>query len=276
MHSIISDGTDTPEELLKSVKTSGIKIFSVTDHDSAKSGTIMRSLFREGDPLFITGVEFSCKDDKGKYHILGYGFDPESAAMKELSEYGHFLRIKKVKSRLDFLEKEFGFSFPDEEIGALFALDNPGKPHIGNLMVKYGYADTKENAINDYINCVHFKSDYVTPDMAINGIIAGGGIPVLAHPFYGSGDELIIGEDMDNRLKRLMEYGLKGIEAFYSGFSQKLRSEALSLADRYDLFVTAGSDYHGKNKLVKPGDTGLLNEAEYPKRLQLFLNQLCF
>ena len=236
----------------------------------------MKSLLCEGDPLFLTGVEFSCRDEEGKYHILGYGFDPESKAMKELSEYGHSLRIKKVKSRLDFLEKEFGFSFPDKEIESLFALDNPGKPHIGNLIVKYGYADTKENAINNYINRVHFKSEYVTPDMAIKGIIAGGGIPVLAHPFYGSGDELIIGEDMENRLKKLMEYGLKGIEAFYSGFSQKLRNDALSLADRYDLFVTAGSDYHGTNKLVKLGDTGLLKETEYPKRLKLFLARFGF
>ena len=271
MHSNISDGTDTPEELLENVKSSGIKVFSITDHDSFKSAIIMKRLLRKGDPLFISGIEFSCRDNEGKYHILGYGFNPESKSMKELTEYGQSLRIKKLKIRLDFLKKEFGFSFPNKEIETLFTLDNPGKPHIGNLMVKCGFADTKEDAINNYLNRLHLENDYLTPDRAISGIIAGGGIPVLAHPFYGGGDELIIGDNIENRLKSLIKYGLKGIEAFYSGFSQKLRNDALSLADRYNLFVTAGSDYHGANKLVKIGDTGLLDETEYPYGLRLFL-----
>ena len=94
---------------------------------------------------------------------------------------------------------------------------------------------------------------------------------MLAHPFYGSGDELIIGDEMDERLSRLTAYGLKGIEAFYSGFSKKLQKDALSLADRYDLLVTAGSDYHGENKLVKLGDTGLADKSKPPKRLSRFL-----
>lgn len=95
---------------------------------------------------------------------------------------------------------------------------------------------------------------------------------MLAHPFYGSGDELIIGKDMEDRLNRLLNCGLKGIEAFYSGFSEKLQKDALSLADRHDLPVTAGSDYHGENKLVKLGDTaGILEETELPGRIKRFL-----
>ena len=93
---------------------------------------------------------------------------------------------------------------------------------------------------------------------------------MLAHPFYGSGDELIIGKDMEDRLKRLLDFGLKGIEAFYSGFSVKLQKDALALADRYDMPVTAGSDYHGKNKLVELGDTGLCEGSEIPIRLARF------
>ena len=273
MHTAISDGSDTPEQLLKNLKAAGIKVFSVTDHDSVKSAKIMRALLREGDPYFIPGVEFSCRDEDGKYHILGYGFDPDGADINNVVDYGHSLRMKKVTARIDFLKSEFGFSFSEEDLKELFAHDNPGKPHIGNLMVKYGFADTKENAINKYINRIHFKGSNVRPEEAISGILASGGVPVLAHPFYGSGDELILGEDMEKRLKKLTGYGLRGLEAFYSGFSDKLRSEALSLAEKHDLLVTAGSDYHGRNKLVDLGDTGLSREEEYPEKLQLFLKQ---
>lgn len=272
MHTTFSDGSDAPEELLGKVKAAGIALFSVTDHDTAESGTVVRRLLRQGDPSFVTGVEFSCKDENGKYHILGYGFDPESAPITNVVKRGHDFRMAKLSARLDFLKKEFGFSFPDDEIQKLFSMNNPGKPHIGNLMVKLGYAPTKDEAIKKYIDRMRFEDEYVRPNEAIEGILGAGGIPVLAHPFYGSGDELILGDDMESRLRRLIGYGLCGIEAFYSGFSEKLRREAVLLSEKYDLFVTAGSDYHGKNKLVKLGDTGL-DGAEYPKGLLEFLER---
>ena len=274
MHTTVSDGTDTPEEILSRVKSKGLELFAVTDHDAVKGCQILRGILTEDDPRFLTGVEFSCKDEEGKYHILGYGYDPEAASIRKVVDTGHSYRMTKVQGRLDFLAKEFGFTFPEEEIETLLAMDNPGKPHIGNLMVKYGYTETKEEAIKAYIDKLRFRSQYVRPEEAIAGILGGGGIPVLAHPSYGSGDQIIVGEDMDRRLRRLMDYGLQGGEAFYSGFTAKLRGEMLSFAERYDLYVTAGSDYHGTNKLVVLGDTGLDSVTEPPKGLQRFLEAI--
>ena len=257
MHTLVSDGTDSPAELLSNVKAAGIGLFSVTDHDAFKACTILRDLLGPEDPAFLTGVEFSCRDEAGKYHILGYGFDPEAEPIRHVVATGHGYRMKKVLARMDFLETTFGFHFSQEDRDALFALDNPGKPHIGNLMVRYGYAATKEEAIRDYIDQIRFRSEYVRPEEAIEGILASGGIPVLAHPCYGSGDELILGPELEARVRRLTGFGLRGLEAYYSGFSAKLRGQVLALADRCGLCVTAGSDYHGTNKLVHLGDTGL-------------------
>ena len=64
MHSVLSDGTDTPEELLQHVREAGLELFSVTDHDSIKGGKIFPGMLSEDDPKFISGVEFSCKDEK--------------------------------------------------------------------------------------------------------------------------------------------------------------------------------------------------------------------
>lgn len=271
MHTTVSDGTDSPEKLPEKLRAAGITLFSVTDHDAVKAVQILRRILKAEDPFLIPGVEFSCKDEKGKYHILGYGYDPESPSIQAVVRHGHELRMKKVLARLEFLKTEFGFTFPEEEIANLLAQDNPGKPHIGNLMVQYGYAKTKEEAILEYINKLHFPSQYIRPEEAIGGILVAGGIPVLAHPFYGSGNELILGEDMENRIRDLMNYGLQGVEAFYSGFSEKLRTQMLALANKYRLYVTAGSDYHGTNKLVKLGDTGLSESAERPEGLARFL-----
>ena len=272
MHSVVSDGTDTPEEILSKVKSCGIDMFSVTDHDAVAGCCTVLGNLAPDDPAFITGVEFSCKDDHGKYHILGYNYDPDAQPINDVVALGHGYRMRKVNARLDFLRENFGFDFPKEEIDALLALQNPGKPHIGNLMVKYGYVSSKEDAINNYINKLHFKSDYVRPEEAITGILESGGIPVLAHPSYGSGDQLILGDEMDARLQRLTGFGLQGVEAFYSGFTPKLCKQMLDFADKYDLYVTAGSDYHGKNKLIELGDNNLPDKSDWPDRLTAFLN----
>lgn len=274
MHTTVSDGTDTPEEILSRVKEAGLELFSVTDHDAAKGCKRILARLAPGDPRFICGAEFSCKDEDGQYHILGYGFDPDSTPVRELIGLGHSYRINKVRARLDFLKREFGFSFPDEALGELFAQDNPGKPHIANMMVRYGYAKSKDQAIREHINKIRFRSEYVRPEEAIRGILGGGGIPVLAHPSYGSGDQIFIGGEMEARLRKLIGYGLAGVEAFYSGFTAKLRGEMLSFAQKYGLYVTAGSDYHGANKLVQLGDTGLNEVAELPEGMERFLRDV--
>ena len=274
MHSTVSDGSNTPAELLDCVRQSGLEFFALTDHDACKGSLQMIELLQEGDPGFITGVEFSCRDAEGQYHILGYGYDPASAPIREVIDNGHRVRMEKVQARLAFLRDRFGFDFPREELKKLLSLDNPGKPHIGNLMVKYGYARDKNQAIKEFIDQLHLQDQYLSPEEAIRGILASGGIPVLAHPVYGSGDQLILGEEMEQRLRRLMGFGLQGVEAYYSGFTKKLRAMMLELAGRYDLYVTAGSDYHGTNKLIPLGDTGLEDATQGPEGLQRFLREV--
>ena len=112
-HTTVSDGTDTPEVVLGRVKAKGLKMFSVTDHDAIKGCQIMQELLRPGDPQFICGVEFSCKDEQGQYHIMGYNYDPMAASMQQIIQLGHSYRMKKVNARLDFLKERFDIVFPD-------------------------------------------------------------------------------------------------------------------------------------------------------------------
>ena len=276
MHSTVSDGTDAPEALPGIMRSAGIALFSVTDHDAIKTAGMIRGALTDGDPAFIPGVEFSCGDGNGKYHILGYGFDPDDKAIRRVVDYGHNIRMGKVRERLGMLDAMFGIRFPGRDVNELLHLDNPGKPHIANLLIKYGYSGSIREAMREYIDPLRITEAHVSPKEAIAGIAAAGGVAVLAHPFFGSGDELIIGDEMDKRLARLKGYGLEGIEAYYSGFSSKLINEALYLADRYDLLITAGSDYHGSNKLVKPADTGLTPGVAYPPGLIRFLHRFGF
>ncbi|MBO5521434.1 MAG: PHP domain-containing protein [Eubacterium sp.] len=272
MHTTVSDGTDTPEEILIKVREAGIGVFSVTDHDAVRSSEIIQNLLRKDDPLFIPGSEFSCKDELGKYHILGYGYDSKAQPIRQLVMKSHENRMSKVWDRLDSLETVFGITFPEEEVMKLLARSNPGKPHMGNLMVKHGYAESKEIAIEQFIDKLPVKSRYIRPEEAIRAILDSGGIPVLAHPSYGSGSQRITGKDMEDRLVRLMAFGLQGVEAYYSQFSEELVDELLTLAGKFNLYVTAGSDYHGKNKPNVLGVTRLEAVSDGPEGLRRFLD----
>lgn len=275
MHTLISDGTDSLDDIIRKVREAGLDLFSVTDHDSIKGGILVPSMLAavpsEKRTPFLRGVEFSCKDELGKYHILGYGYDPAVSGIAEVVFKGHELRMRKTRARISFLQERFGFSFSEEEVQELLTKDNPGKPHIAKLMVQHGYAENIKQAISEYINKKEFENVHVHPEEAIEGILKSGGIPILAHPSYGDGDELILGEEMDQRLRRLMEFGIKGVEAYYSGFTPKIQEEVLNFADQYDLYVTAGSDYHGGNKMVELGWTNLDDVADAPAGLARFL-----
>lgn len=276
MHSTISDGTDTPEEMLGKVKAAGIDLFSVTDHDAIKACVSIKEILRADCPLFISGVEFSCKDSLGKYHILGYGYDSSAEAICSLVEEGHSSRMKKLGMRLDALRETFGIEFSDKDAAELYANNNPGKPHIAKLLVKYGFAETVNQAFADFLNKVKIPNIYIRPEKAISAILESGGIPVLAHPSFGSGDELIMGGDMDERLQRLIGFGIKGVEAYYSGFSPAMQKEILGFAEKYNLYVTAGSDYHGENKLVMLGDNNLVDIDQAPAGLHRFLEDVSY
>ncbi len=274
MHSTVSDGTDSPEEILQKVKDEGIELFSITDHDATKAAEIIPSLLKADSPRFISGAEISCRDEDGKYHILGYGYRPDGESIVALVEKTRSLRKYKVNQRLKFLDESFGFTFSEEDIEELLKNYNPGKPHIGKLMVKYGYVKTKEEGIEEYLNKKKFADCYIRPEEAIEAILNSGGIPVLAHPTYGDGGQLIQGEEMKKRLDKLVAFGIKGVEAYYSGFSFKMINEMLKFADDFNLYVTAGSDYHGSNKLVILGDNNLEPDMEYPDNLIRFIQDV--
>ena len=271
IHTTVSDGTDRPEEIIDRVREAGIDLFSVTDHDAMYSSEVVLQHLKAGDPRFIPGIEFSCRDELGKYHILGYAYDPHAETIRSIVETGHNTRVEKMGLRLDLIREKFGIVFSQEDRDLLFANHNPGKPHLANLLVRHGFAESISQAFRDYLDSLEVPAVYIRPEEAIRAVLQSGGIPVLAHPSYGSGDELIIGDEMEGRLRRLIGFGLAGVEAYYSGFTARLQNEMLRFAEKFGLYVTAGSDYHGSNKMIRLGHNHLEDAGEAPDGLHRFL-----
>ena len=275
IHTTASDGTDDPAVLLRNLKDKGIRSFSVTDHDTFSGCQPVAELVSR-DPWFrfTWGIELSCRDDHGKYHILGYGFRPEGESIRAAVQEAHENRMSKVRVRLDYLAEHFGIRLTEEELQALLANPNPGKPHFGNLLVQKGIAPDRDTAIRDYVNkcpTLHLALD---PGNAIREIRESGGIPILAHGYFGNGEQNLGMEELTERVDRLLELGLMGVECFYSRYTRQQQEDLLSLAEKRNLLISAGSDYHGTNKRVALGQTGLGEEADWPAGLRRLTEML--
>lgn len=255
LHSTASDGSDTPRELLEKVRESDLDIFALTDHDTYLGCLEIKKWLAPGDPTFLGGIELSCQDDLGKYHILGFGYNIEKPSIRDAVAVTHGARRIKAENRLRFLEETYGFTFTDEERQSILDNENPGKPHFAALLLKKGYVKEKQDAFT-LLDGYHGKERRLTPEEAIDAILEADGIPVLAHGILGEGSQHLTPEEIETRVSRLKGYGLMGLECYYSRYTEEDTETMLALAEKYNLMVTAGSDYHGKNKTVKLGESG--------------------
>lgn len=270
LHTTASDGSDTPDELLALATEVGISVISITDHDTLL-GSLDALKARVPGVKVITGIEFSCHcSDGGDFdcHILGYGFDPESGHIRKAIAHGREMRLFKLESRLKYLDSHFGIRFDEGEINWLHSLNSVAKPHLAGLLVKRGLADSIADAIDKYLKGDGFPDDRIDAREAIDAILASGGIPVWAHPLGGEREERLTLDELESRLKALLPLGLGGLECLYSRYSSEDEKRLIAIAERHGLLVSAGSDYHGKNKTVELGR--LCSDAEIdPSKISL-------
>ena len=258
LHSTFSDGTLGPDELIAQLRAQGISVFSLTDHDTMRGVSEIRKRDLRG-MTFINGIEFSCRTEAGKCHILGYGYDPESRAMRDIVEAGMAKRAAKMEKRIDYL-KERGIILTDEEMKTLEPLHSKGKPHLAAILVKRGLAQDNDEAIKEYVNPVHTGNSRIGAKDAVGAILRAGGIPVWAHPLGGQGEEAPSEDSFRSQLELLISYGIRGLECYYSKYSPKEAEKLAETAAENGLFASGGSDFHGG---AKPGlPAGRLNSRD--------------
>ncbi len=251
MHSTASDGTDSPAQLAEKVQAAGIQVFALTDHDTVTGAEQLAEHLPEG-VTFIPGIEFSCRMVSGKCHILGYRCDMAHSAFQEALVQGTALRRAKFEKRIDRL-REKGICFPEDELDRLRQIPGVGKPHLGNLMVRYGYAPDRQTAITEVIDRCATGSSRIAAETAVTAILASGGIPVWAHPLGGEGEKTIGPEQFESMLDELTGYGLMGLECWYSKYPLSLCEKLARVAQQHGLLISGGSDHHGTNKTIPLG-----------------------
>lgn len=263
MHSTASDGKDTPQELWEKVKAAGLEVFSLTDHDTLQGTMEMEKLVKADKSAvkYIRGIEFSCITPIEKCHILAYDFDYNNEFFQAMVQQSSDMRRKKFQQRIDFLADHYGIRFSDGDMEAMLRIGSVGKPHIAELMVKRGMADSLNDAIKSYINNCPTMDMRIPSEDVIHAIRAAGGVPVWAHPYGGVGEKRLSKEKFEAQLEFLKTTGLMGLECYYSRYNLKEVNELLNYARENELYVSAGSDYHGRNRfpaLATLNDEGVI------------------
>lgn len=266
MHSVFSDGSDTAEELISRVQESEISIFSLTDHDTLEGCLRVADLVP--DVLrFICGIEFSCRTSCGKCHILGYDYNLFHDSIQTVILQGKKLRRAKFQTRLDYLKNVHGIIFSEEVLRRLSELESVGKPHIARELVNLGLADTITEAIHLYLDGCRTGNDRVEAEEAIRAIRDAGGVAVWAHPLGGEGERHLSETEFSDQLEMLIYYGIQGLECYYSRYTWEEVTFLLKKAEEYNLLVSGGSDYHGRNKNIPIGR--LNTEGKYVGQAEL-------
>lgn len=258
MHTSYSDGSDSVSDLLDKILTTDIKVFSITDHDSILGSNEMETLLKQRNNdnhslSFIPGVELSCVTPKGKCHILGYDYDKNNQTFLSLLQKVKDMRKSNLDRRLEFLKDVHSITFSDKDINWLYTLNNAGKPHLAKLIINQGKATSISEAITKYLLACDTVSAKIPAKEGIDAILNAGGIPVWAHPLGGEGEKRTSLESFNNLFILLKEYGIKGLECYYSRYTLEEINFLKETAAMNGLLSTGGSDYHGLNKDIQLG-----------------------
>ena len=247
IHSTASDGQYTPTELVRMAKEKGVGLMAITDHDALGGVQEGQAAAAEAGIAFLPGIEISVKGAR-EMHILGYGIDvdaPEAAAM--CTEFQR-LRDERKYRILDYL-RERNVELTLEQVERQAGSSLIARPHFARAMVEAGYVSTVREAFDRYLGTPEFdkvERPKPAPEAGIAMIHAIGGVAVLAHPSSLGLEE----GPLEEQVKALIGWGLDGLECHYSKFTPEQSRFYLSLAKKYSLLVTGGSDFHGEK--VKP------------------------
>ena len=248
-HSSVSDGTDTPEELVRKAAAAGLDVVALTDHDTFDG---LNAAVAEGQRIgvqVLRGMELSCSRGGDSVHLLAYGADPLNAALRAelaLVRGGRKGRLTGVLMKL----AELGVPVSEAEVMAQVG-DSPsvGRPHIADAMIKAGHVGDREEAFDRFLaegGPAHVHRYAIELERGIDLVHAAGGVAVIGHP-WGRGREHVLPPALLSALAA--EHGLDGVEVDHQDHDASTRAQLRTLAAELGLLATGSSDYHGTGKL---------------------------
>lgn len=238
-HTTASDGQDTPAELVNFAVQQGVSILGVTDHDTIHALPELSTLSTEAGITLIPGVELSTTVDRAEVHVLGYFVDisdPDfTGALANLAQ----IRLNRIIRMIEKVQS-LGYDIDGDSIIAQAEFGSIGRPHVARALMHIGAVQDVNEAFDRFLKAGrpgYIPRDPFSPEDAVRLLVANNAVPVLAHPFSTN--------DIEGMVRRLVPEGLRGLETYYAEYSPEQHAHIRTIADKWNLIPTGGSDYHG-------------------------------
>ncbi|WP_061960838.1 PHP domain-containing protein [Demequina flava] len=258
-HSAVSDGTQTPADVMASAKDANLDIVALCDHDSMAGWDEARSAAQLHGIQFVPGMEVSTRAHGTSVHLLSYWHDRSAPDVDAMIAKTRDARIHRAQAIVELLAKDFPVTWADvvaQSGGAVTV----GRPHIADALVAAEVVADRSAAFTEILRpgsayyVPHYAPEVVS---AVKTMRAAGGVPVLAHPYAGRA-----GSELPTRvIERAVKAGLVGIEVDHRDHTDEQRGRLRALADQLGLVVTGSSDYHGTGKPNQLGENLTTEEA---------------
>lgn len=256
-HSTFSDGVLTPTELIELAHKRGVRVMSLSDHDTTEGlPEAFATAARHTDFMLIPGIEMSTDIPGSEVHILGHFIDwKDERFERELVN----LRKSRLGRARQMVERmaELGKPVAWERVESFAGEGSVGRPHIARALVEAGHVATVSEAFDLYLSRTgpaYVERERLTPNEVVEMLVSVKGLPTIAHP-----------RDLDNLeelLTKLKAAGLVGMEVYYQDYTPDIVEHLHALADKIGLIPLGGSDYHGfgGHHQREPGDIPLPDE----------------
>lgn len=258
IHSTASDGRLSPAEIVHTSVELGLTVIALTDHDTV-DGIAPALAEAKAFPWLkvIPGVEISTDMPSDEVHVLGYFIDytdHELRASLERMRNSRQQRAQRMIAKLGNL----GIPIEWQRVQKIAGSGSVGRPHLAQAMLEKGYITSIKEAFTKYISRsgpAYVERDKMTPQEAVRLILRSNGLPVLAHPLFISDPEKLVVE--------LKAAGLVGIEAYYDNYTADEIDRLVSLANKYNLIASGGSDFHGLDAVTET----MIGGADVPREV---------
>ena len=250
LHTTASDGVLSPAEIVRYAKAKGLQAIAITDHDTIDG---CEEGLSEGGRIgfeVIPGIEISAEYSPGSMHILGFCLDIHHPLLNERLEYLQKARAERNPKMVAKLN-QLGIMITYEEVLKASGGGQVGRPHFANVLLEKKVVKSFQEAFDRFLKKgapAYADKFRFTSKEALHFIREARGVAVLAHP-----NTLGVSRssELEKVITQLVDEGLQGIEVYYPEHSSTEVVQYKTLADRYKLLSTGGTDYHGieKNEL---------------------------
>jgi predicted metal-dependent phosphoesterase TrpH len=258
-HSSVSDGTETPSQLVRAAAAAGLGTVALTDHDSTAGWSEASIAAASSGITLIPGMEFSTRVGHASIHLLAYLFDPSDAGIVAETAHIRKARLTRAEQMVARIGADYEITW-DDVLAQTTTGGTVGRPHIADALVANGLALTRSEA---FAGILHWEAGYYQPHYApdplraVGLVRAAGGVPVIAHPATRGVADVMA----ESRLAALVKAGLFGLELRHRENKPEATARLTMLAAKYGLAITGSSDYHGDGKPNRLGENSTTPEV---------------